>query len=92
LRPSTGKIALSGVLQLLKLDCVNLGNCVRPVRMDDDPVYVRDDQKRRVLQGNGILLKLCIGGGEVLALALIAHSAFVAKIVSSAPNPDNSDT
>ncbi|MNX77070.1 hypothetical protein D3C86_1085940 [compost metagenome] len=39
--------------------------------MDDYPVHVRDDQKRRIFQRYRVLLQLGIGGRQVLAFSLI---------------------
>ncbi|MTV33277.1 hypothetical protein GJ654_20070 [Rhodoblastus acidophilus] len=57
--------------QIVEGELVNLRNRVRPIGVDAKAVHVADDEKGRVLQSQGVLLKLREGGVEVFALALV---------------------
>lgn len=59
------------VEQVVQREFAHLLHRVGPVGVDAEPVHVADDQQRRVIQRDGILLELGEGAVEVLLLALV---------------------
>jgi hypothetical protein len=64
-------LTLIGLVQIIKCNVEDNLDCIGPVRMNTKSLHVADNEKRRIFQGDGILLQLSIGSFEVLMLALI---------------------
>ena len=64
-------LAFGRIVQIIQRQLVNLLDGVGPVGMDTKPLQIAHHQQRRILQRDGVLLQLKIGGFQVLALALV---------------------
>lgn len=62
---------MGSIDKISQVDFMDLLDCVRPVGVDANTVHVGHDQQRRVLQCDGVLLKLGKGAVEVFLLALV---------------------
>ena len=79
------QVAGGAIQKVIQREFVDLLHRVRPVGVDAEPVHVADDQQRRIVERNGILLELGEGAVEVLLLALIFPSkAFLAPDIRPA--------
>ena len=65
------RVAVRGVAQVVERDGVGLLDGVGPVGADDDAVHVGHDQERRVLERDGVVEELTVGGVEVCVLSLL---------------------
>ena len=64
-------VADRGIGEVVDGELVGFADAVGPVGADAEPPHVGDDQKRRVLQGQGVLPELVEGGVEVGLPALV---------------------
>jgi hypothetical protein len=64
-------LPLLRIVQLIELDLIDFADTICEIGMDVKSFAVADDKERRILQGDGILLKLCVGGSEVFSRPLI---------------------
>ena len=71
-------VARRGVGQVVEAELVRLADAVGPVGADPEPLHVRDDQQRRVLQRQRVQAELAEGGVEVRPLALVLPCEVVA--------------
>ena len=67
-----------GVGEIIQHELQRLADRVRPVGADPEPVHVRDDQERRVLQRERVLPQLVERGIEVRVLPLVLPGEAVA--------------
>ena len=83
------------VREVLQHELVPFAHAVRPVGRNPEPDHVRDDEKRRVLEREGVLPQLIEGGvevrvlpfvlpGEAVALPHVGPAACAAILASSA--------
>ncbi len=80
-------LAVPGLDQLLDAQLDPARDGVGPVGDDQEALEVAGDEQRRVVEGQGILLKLCQSGVEVgtLALVLPGEVAFLPDVAPAAP-------
>ena len=71
-------VARGPVGQAVQPELVDPADAVGPVCMDAEPQHVRDDQQRRILQGQRVLPELRESGVQVGALALVLPGEVVA--------------
>jgi len=71
-------VEIGGVGQVLKVEFVDPLGRAREIRVDLEVVQVADDQERRVAQVLPVQEELLVGGGQVLAPALVLPAEVVA--------------
>ncbi|MBB3989585.1 hypothetical protein GGR19_000990 [Croceicoccus naphthovorans] len=82
------EIAGGAIEQIIQREFVDLLHRVRPVGVDAEAVHVTDDQQRRIVERDGILLQLGECAVEVLLLALVfPGEAFLAPDICPALAP-----